>query len=93
MDKKNFRVLIKHCFLIGKNTVDAKKCLDKRYVDSAPGKSTIIGWYAELFSSFFKQQKNMLRSIMNDPWTLWSPKISSFSEKRNKSPQNSFGRS
>ena len=34
MDKKEFRVLIKR-FLVGKNTV------------SAPGKSTIIDWYAE----------------------------------------------
>ena len=30
-----------------KNTVEAKQLLDKRYEDSAPGKSTIIDWYAE----------------------------------------------
>ena len=30
-----------------KNTVEAKQWLDKRYGDSAPGKSTIIDWYAE----------------------------------------------
>ena len=47
MDKKEFRVLIKHCFLMTKNTVDAKQWLDKRYGNSAPGKSTIIDWYAE----------------------------------------------
>ena len=47
MDKKEFRVLIKHCFLMGKNTVEAKQWLDKRFEDSAPGKSTIIHWYAE----------------------------------------------
>ena len=47
MDKKEFRVLIKHCFLMGKNTVEAKQWLDKRYGDSASGKSTIIVWYAE----------------------------------------------
>ena len=33
---------MKHCFLMGKNTVEAKQWLDKRYGDSAPGKSTII---------------------------------------------------
>ena len=38
---------MKHCFLIGKNTVEAKQWLDKRYGNSAPGKSTIIDWYAE----------------------------------------------
>ena len=47
MDKKEFRVLIEHCFLMGKNTVEAKQWLDKRYGDSAPGKSTIIDWYSE----------------------------------------------
>ena len=29
------------------NTVEAKQLLDKHYGDSAPGKSTIIDWYAE----------------------------------------------
>ena len=29
MEKSEFRVLIKHCFLIGKNTVQAKRWLDK----------------------------------------------------------------
>ena len=48
MGKKEFRVLIKHCFLMGKNTTfEAKQWLDKHYGDSAPGKSTIIDWYAE----------------------------------------------
>ena len=41
-------MLIKHSFLMGKNTVEAKQWLDKRYGDTAPGKSTIIDWYAEL---------------------------------------------
>ena len=47
MDKKEFLVLIKHCFLMGKNTFEAKQWLDKRYGDSARGKSTLIDWYAE----------------------------------------------
>ena len=47
MDKKEFQVLIKHCFLMRKNTFEAKQWLYKRYRDSAPGKSTIIDWYAE----------------------------------------------
>ena len=32
---------------MGKNTVESKQWFDKRYRDSAPGKSTIIDWYAE----------------------------------------------
>ena len=32
---------------MGKNTVEAKQQLDKRYGDSTPGKSAIIDWYAE----------------------------------------------
>ena len=40
-------MVIKHCFLMEKNTVEAKQLLDRPYGDSAPGKSTIIDWYAE----------------------------------------------
>lgn len=47
MEKSEFRVLIKHCFLMGKNTVAAKEWLDKHYGDSGPGKSTICDWYAD----------------------------------------------
>ena len=47
MDKKEFRVVIKYCFLMGKNTVKVEQCLDKRYRDSEPRKSTIIDWYAK----------------------------------------------
>ena len=45
MDKREFRVLIKNYFLIGKKNVKVKRKLDKRYGDSAPGKSTIIDWH------------------------------------------------
>ena len=45
MEKSEFRVLIKHCFLIGKNTVQAKQWLDKCYSDSAP--STVKRRYAD----------------------------------------------
>jgi len=47
MEKNEFRVLIKHCFLIGKNTVQAQQWLNKCYSDSAPSKSTICWWYAD----------------------------------------------
>lgn len=47
MDKKEFRVLIKHCFLTKKNTVEAKAWLDEHYPDSAPGKSTVEKWFAK----------------------------------------------
>ncbi|KAM8718055.1 hypothetical protein ACLKA7_004715 [Drosophila subpalustris] len=47
MEKAEFRVLIKHCFLTGKNTVEAKTWLNKHYEDSAPGKSTICDWYSK----------------------------------------------
>ena len=32
---------------MGNNTVEEKQWLDKCYGDSAPGKSTIMDWYAE----------------------------------------------
>jgi len=40
-------VLIKYCFLKGKNTVEAKSWLDDEFPESAPGKSTIKEWYAK----------------------------------------------
>jgi hypothetical protein len=45
MDKKEFRVLMKHCFLAKKNTVQATAWLDKHYLDSAPAKSTVEKWF------------------------------------------------
>lgn len=47
MDQNEFRVLIKHCFLMGKNTVETKIWLDEHYPDAAPGKSTISVWFAK----------------------------------------------
>ncbi|KAF7268333.1 hypothetical protein GWI33_018525 [Rhynchophorus ferrugineus] len=47
MDKKEFHVLIKYCFLKGKNTVEAKTWLDAEFPEAAPGKSTITDWYVK----------------------------------------------
>ena len=47
MEKSEFRVLIKHCFLMGKNTVQAKQWLDKCYSDSTPSKTTVKRWFAD----------------------------------------------
>ncbi|KAF7273486.1 hypothetical protein GWI33_013807 [Rhynchophorus ferrugineus] len=47
MHKKEFRVLIKYCFLKGKNTVEAKTWLDAGFPDTAPGKSIINDWCAK----------------------------------------------
>ena len=45
--KNSFECYSNIAFLVGKNTIEAKQWLDKRYGDSAPGKSTIIDWNAE----------------------------------------------
>ncbi|KAF7277592.1 hypothetical protein GWI33_004893 [Rhynchophorus ferrugineus] len=47
MDKKELRVLLKYCFLKGKNTVEAKTWFDAEFPDTAPGKSTIKDLYAK----------------------------------------------
>lgn len=47
MEKSEFRVLIKHCFLMGKNTVQTKTWLDKCYGESAPSKGMVEKWIAE----------------------------------------------
>ncbi|GFT23360.1 HTH_48 domain-containing protein [Nephila pilipes] len=47
MEKTEFRVLIKHCFSMGKNTVQAKQWIEKCYPYSSPSKATICRWFAE----------------------------------------------
>ena len=47
MDKNEFRVLIKHCYLMGKNTVQAQQWLEKCYPDCALSKTAICRWYAD----------------------------------------------
>ena len=48
MEKSEFRVLIKHCFLMGKKTtVQAKQWLDKSYSDSAPSETMVNRWYTD----------------------------------------------
>ncbi|KAF7268638.1 hypothetical protein GWI33_018266 [Rhynchophorus ferrugineus] len=46
MDQKQFCILILHCFMMGKNTVQAKHWLEKCYKDSAPLETTIKRWFA-----------------------------------------------
>ena len=48
MEKAEFRVLRKHCFLMGENDVQAKQWLDKCYSDSAPLETTVKRWYVDL---------------------------------------------
>ena len=47
MEKSEFHVLIKHCFLMGKNTVQIKQWLDECYSDSAPLQTMVKRWYAD----------------------------------------------
>ncbi|KAF7286300.1 hypothetical protein GWI33_006172 [Rhynchophorus ferrugineus] len=47
MDKKEFRLLIKYCFLKGKNTVEAETWLDADFPDTSSGKSTIKDRYVK----------------------------------------------
>ena len=47
MQKSEFQVLIKHCFLMEKNTVQAKQWLNKCYLDSATSETMVMGWYTD----------------------------------------------
>ena len=60
--KKEFRVLIKYCFLKGKNTVEARTWLDNEFPESAPGKSTIIDWDAKFKRGEMSDIDNELRT-------------------------------
>lgn len=52
MNEKEFRVLVKHCFFIGKTSIQAQEWLDKCYATmenaSVPPNETICRWYEEL---------------------------------------------
>ena len=47
MEESEFCVLRKHCFLMGKNTVQAKQWIGKFYLDSAPSETMVKRWYAD----------------------------------------------
>lgn len=47
MDKREFRVLLKHCFLMKKSPKEAKLWLDKHYGNESPSKTTVYAWYNE----------------------------------------------
>ena len=60
MVEKEFRVLLKYCFLMGKNTVEASSGLI-RVMGTAPGKTTIIDWYAEFKRALVAQNQQLFR--------------------------------
>ena len=47
MDSSQFRILAKHCFLMGKNTTHATEWLNKCYGESSPSHTSVKKWYAE----------------------------------------------
>ena len=47
MKISEFRVLIKLCFLMGKNTVQVQQWLDKCYSDTASSETMVKKWYAD----------------------------------------------
>lgn len=69
MEKKEFRVLIKHCFLAKKNTVEAKKWLDKHYSDSAPNKSYVEYWFAKFRTGHMTTEDDERSGRPNDAVT------------------------
>jgi hypothetical protein len=64
MDRKEFRVLIKHWFLAKKTTVKAKVWLEKHNSDSAPGKLTIEKWFSR-----FERGGMSIENAKNPQWT------------------------
>ena len=66
MEKSKFPVLIKHCFLIDKNTVQAKQWFDKCYSDSALSKTTV-----KKFSADFKRGLTDTKDVENSSRSDW----------------------
>ncbi|KAF7269336.1 hypothetical protein GWI33_017629 [Rhynchophorus ferrugineus] len=81
MDKKEFRLLIKHCFLKGKNIVEAKTRPDAEFPDTALGKSTIKDRYAKFRSGEMSTE---------DGEHIGRPKEVITDENNFKNPQNDF---
>ena len=47
MEQSEFCLFIKHCFLMGKNTIQVKQWLDKCYLDSASLETKVKRLYAD----------------------------------------------
>ena len=65
MEKSEFRVLIKNCFLMGKNTMQTKQWLDKCSSEFSPPRKTVKKWISK-----FKRG----RANTNDAERLGRPK-------------------
>ena len=67
MEKSEFRVLIKHCFLMGKDTVKAKQWLEC-YSDTTPSKQQLRGGMLTL--NAVVQTQMMLSTQVIQIWQL-----------------------
>ena len=47
MEKQEYRILIKHCFLMGKTSEQSLQWLQKCYPISAPSRTTVYRWFSE----------------------------------------------
>lgn len=47
MEKQEYRILIKHCFLMGKTPEQSLQWLQKCYPTSAPSRTTVYRWFSE----------------------------------------------
>ena len=81
MEKSEFHVLIKHCFLIGKNTVQAKQWLNKCYSDSALSETRVKRWYADFKCGCTDTNDAECSHCLNSPVVP---------EKHQKTPQIQF---
>ena len=84
MEKSEYRMLIKHSFLMGENTVQAKQWPDKCYSDSAPSETSVKRWYAD-----FKHDC----ADTNDAEGSGCPNSAVVPENTKKNPQTCFGHS
>ena len=84
MEKYEFCVLIKNCFLMRKNTIQAKKWIDKCYSDSALSETMVKRWYADFKRSHIDT---------NDAECLGHPNSAVVPENTKKSPETRFGQS
>ena len=71
MEKIEFRVLIKHCFLMKENTVETKQWLDKHYPNSAPSRQMVEKWIEVHLNVVVPAQMRLLLQKTSQKSTNW----------------------
>jgi len=66
MEKQEYRILIKHCFLMRKTPEQLLKWLQKCYPISVPSRTTVYQWFNEFKMAYKHQRRTSLWKTKRD---------------------------